>query len=60
MNDLTLDELNTLLSVFAKAAVQEGNGAEGDLLLRLRQAQARRDELENMDFDDCAGGACKL
>jgi len=60
MNDLTLDELNTLLAVFARAAVQEGSAAEGELLVRLRQAQAEREELESMDFDDCAGGACKL
>lgn len=60
MNDLTLDELNTLLAVFARAAVREGAGAEGDLLVRLRQAQAEREELDSLDFDDCAGGACKL
>ncbi len=63
MNDFNLQELNTLLGVFAKAGIIEPGSAsaeELDLLTRLRQAQAERDELENMDFDDCLGGACKL
>ncbi len=60
MNDLTLDELNILLSVFARAGVEAGAGDEGELLQRLRQAQVEREELDSLDFDDCAGGACKL
>ncbi|MCP8686027.1 hypothetical protein [Marinobacterium sedimentorum] len=60
MNDLTLNELNTLLAVFARAGVEADAGAEGELLQRLSQARAEREELDNMDFDDCAGGACKL
>lgn len=60
MNDLTLDELNILLAVFAQAGVAEDAGAPGELLGRIKQAQAERAELEDMDFDDCLGGACKL
>ncbi|MBN3564023.1 hypothetical protein [Aliamphritea spongicola] len=62
MNDFSLQELNTLLIVFAKAGIQQGEASpeELDLLSRLQQAQVERDELENMDFDDCLGGACKL
>lgn len=60
MNDLTLDELNTLMAVFEHAGVEEGAGAEGELLSRLRRSRDERAELESMDFDDCLGGACKL
>lgn len=62
MNDFSLQELNTLLGVFAKAGIQEqaASPEELDLLVRLQHARAERDELENMDFDDCLGGACKL
>lgn len=62
MNDFNLQELNTLLAVFAKAGVtaEAATADEADLLARIQQAQAERDELENMDFDDCLGGACKL
>lgn len=60
MNDFTLDELTALLSVFEKAAVAENDGLAGELLGRLKQSHAAREELESMDFDDCLGGACKL
>jgi len=60
MNDLTLDELNTLLTVFERAAVVDGQGADGELMARLRISRDERAELESMDFDDCLGGACKL
>ncbi len=62
MNDFNLQELNTLLDVFAKAGIEKGVGSveELDLYERLQLAQVERDELENMDFDDCLGGACKL
>jgi hypothetical protein len=58
MNDLTLSELNTLVSVFGKAP--ELNAEEQALFDRIKVAQSEREELENMDFDDCVGGACKL
>ncbi|MEH6575914.1 MAG: hypothetical protein V7731_02450 [Amphritea sp.] len=60
MNDLTLDELNILLAVFEKAGVAEDASQEGEMLGRFKKAQAERAELEDMDFDDCLGGACKL
>lgn len=60
MNEFTLDELNLLLAVFEKAGVADTDGAEGEMLQRLKTAQADREELEGLEFDDCLGGACKL
>jgi len=40
--------------------VAEDGSAEGSLLKVIKGAHAERVELESMDFDDCAGGACKL
>lgn len=60
MKDLTLNELETLLAVFKKAGIEVSMGEEGELLARIEQAHAERQELESMDFDDCLGGACKL
>lgn len=60
MNDFTLQELEALLAVFAKAGVEESAGNEGEMLASIRQAHSERQELESMDFDDCLGGACKL
>lgn len=59
MNDFTLDELNALLAVFARAGEPQ-SPTEQELLARISSAQAEREELESMDFDDCLGGACKL
>ncbi|MGY0588406.1 MAG: hypothetical protein ACW7DY_22200 [Paraglaciecola chathamensis] len=60
MNEFNLDELNLLLSVFEKAGISTDQGAEGEMLQRLKTAQETRQELDSMDFDDCLGGACKL
>lgn len=60
MNDFTLDELNTLVSVFEKAGISDDGSAEALMFSRIKTAQAERAELESMDFDDCLGGACKL
>lgn len=60
MNEFTLEELNLLLGVFDKAGIDEAAGDEGDMLKRLKAAQENRQELEDMQFDDCLGGACKL
>ncbi|MAY43047.1 MULTISPECIES: hypothetical protein [unclassified Neptuniibacter] len=60
MNEFTLDELNLLLSVFEKAGITVENGAEGEMLQRVKAAQENRQELDSMEFDDCLGGACKL
>lgn len=59
MNDFTLDELNALLAIFARADAPL-NAIEHNLKTRLEAAQEARQELENLDFDDCLGGACKL
>lgn len=60
MNEFTLDELNLLLNVFEKAGVEENQSQEGEMLTRLKAAQESRQEIEDMQFDDCLGGACKL
>ncbi|MGH1431931.1 MAG: hypothetical protein ACRBB4_12535 [Neptuniibacter sp.] len=60
MNEFTLDELNLLLNVFEKAGVEENQSQEGEMLKRLKVAQESRQEIEDMQFDDCLGGACKL
>lgn len=60
MNDLTLNELEILTAVFARAGVEKDSSDEGELFTRIQQAHDERQELENMDFDDCLGGACKL
>ena len=60
MNDFTTDELGILVSVFERAGVAEDGSTEGSLLKVIKSAHSERMELESMDFDDCAGGACKL
>jgi hypothetical protein len=59
MNDFTLDELTALVAIFNRAGEMQ-SPQEQDLLDRVTQAFAERQELESMDFDDCLGGACKL
>lgn len=60
MNDLTLSELAALIAVFNRAGLIGEDETEQELFARITQAHAERQELENMDFDDCLGGACKL
>lgn len=60
MNEFSLEELNLLLGVFEKAGIAEESGEEGEMFKRLKQAQENRQEIEDMAFDDCLGGACKL
>ena len=60
MNDLTTAELAILVDVFDRAGVAADSSAEGTLRKQIEQAHSERLELESMDFDDCAGGACKL
>ncbi len=60
MNEFTLEELNLMVSVFEKAGIEENSSQEGEMLTRLKAAQENRQELEDMQFDDCLGGACKL
>ncbi len=60
MNEFTLDELNLLIAVFDKAGITQDSTQEGEMLARLKAAQESRQEIEDMQFDDCLGGACKL
>ncbi|MBT3144730.1 hypothetical protein Q4583_07345 [Neptunomonas phycophila] len=60
MNDFTLDELNVLVDVFNRAGLATTETQANALFDRVKVAQSEREELESMDFDDCAGGACKL
>lgn len=60
MNDLTTAELAVLLEVFDRAGVIADTSVEGRLREQVEQLHSDRLELESMDFDDCAGGACKL
>jgi len=60
MNDLTTAELGILVDVFNRAGVAADGSAEGSLRTLIEQLHSERLELESMDFDDCAGGACKL
>ena len=59
MHELTLDELTALLNVFNRAGDTQ-DAFESDLLTRLKEHHAEKEELASMDFDDCLGGACKL
>lgn len=61
MNDLTINELKTILGWFKSYEDNEGTHQEDDDLAEaLKKTLAEKEELESMDFDDCAGGACKL
>ena len=60
MNDLTTAELGILVDVSDRAGVVADGTAEGTLRKIVEQLHSERLELESMDFDDCAGGACKL
>jgi hypothetical protein len=50
MNEFTLDELNLLVSVFEKAGITVENGAEGEMLQRVKAAQENRQELDSMEL----------
>ena len=60
MQELTLEELQTLIGVFHRAGVTPSDNAEGEMLQRLQRALEVRQEIESLEFDDCLGGACKL
>jgi hypothetical protein len=62
MKDLTIDELKTILGWFEVFAEHDDLFLEGDRQLAkdLEKTLAEKEELESMDLDDCAGGACKL
>lgn len=58
MNDFTLEELNVLVDIFARANVKSSEILAIELQNRVTTAQAEREELENLDFEDCL--SCKL
>lgn len=60
MNDLTTEELATLVGVFDRAGVLLDGSEEGRLFTQVKSLHEERVELESLDFDDCVGGACKL
>lgn len=60
MNDFTTDELATLADVFSRATLTASESLAIDLQQRVNTALEQRRELEDMDFDDCLDGACKL
>ncbi len=61
MNDLTIAELKTILGWFKSYEENEGtHQADDDVAGALKKTLAEKEELESMDLDDCAGGACKL
>lgn len=61
MNDLTIDELKTILGWFKSYEDNEGtHQVDDDVAGALKKTLAEKEELESMDLNDCAGGACKL
>jgi len=59
--ELSKNDLGMLISWFHDAAALErSTSVESELYKRILAAHAELEELESMDFDDCAGGACKL
>jgi hypothetical protein len=66
MEDLTLEDLLYLAACLCAVEVQvsdEGEKVSGvhlDLWERLTDKIEQLEELNNLDLDDCAGGACKL
>lgn len=61
MNDLTLQELRWLINWGMANHASEGlKDDEKEFFKSIKQSYESRLELESMDLDDCAGGACKL
>jgi hypothetical protein len=58
MNDFTLEELAALVDVFTRASIRADETVSTQLQQRLQIALAERQELEDLDFDDCL--SCKL
>jgi hypothetical protein len=58
MNDFTLEELNVLVDVFARASLSNDESLALELKSRVEQAFGERQELESLDFEDCL--SCKL
>lgn len=61
MNDLTLKELKLILSWFKHFEETVGTLEEDDDLAdSLKKMRDEKEELQYLDLNDCAGGACKL
>ena len=53
--ELSLDDLRDL-----NAACVDSPDIDDDLMERLKTALAQAEEMDDMDFNECEGGACKL
>ncbi|MGB1237890.1 MAG: hypothetical protein ACPG4U_06735 [Pseudomonadales bacterium] len=60
MNEFTLDELAILSQMFQRANLTDAETQALSLQQRVDEALEQRRELDEMDFDDCLGGGCKL
>lgn len=61
MFELSKTEIEALLHWYDCTNELEGTHQDDDdLRLRLREELERQEELESIDLNDCAGGACKL
>ena len=61
MEELTLEDLEIVSMMFERCRDGEGISIEAaDLWMSIELKIGRLKELEDMDLDDCAGGACKL
>lgn len=59
--ELSVDELETIIdwwNVYKQESIPSTD--DDKLSERLNEIWAESRELESMDFDDCAGGACTL
>ena len=62
MNDLTLDDIRRLLEWYSLGESLHATMTPEDEALyeRISEVAEERMELEDIDLNDCAGGACKL
>ena len=61
MNDFTIEELRWLVNWGMSQHASEGLSQDEAFFFKdIKAALEKRLELESMDLDDCAGGACKL
>ncbi|EPJ44027.1 MAG: hypothetical protein OFPII_37800 [Osedax symbiont Rs1] len=58
MNDFTVEELNVLVELCARAAIKADEKLAIELQQRLKSALLERQELAELDFEDCL--SCKL
>ncbi len=58
MNDFTVEELSVLVDLCARAAINTDEELAIELQQRLKNALLERQELAELDFEDCL--SCKL